>query len=262
MAAFHSASPPHSGQGYLRSAVISAMSRRAAGIKLGQWARNSSSAALVIRNWLPILRPFSSPLSTAAMTSETSTPSRSATCSGVNTSGPPATAGAAPESGGGAPGSGGGHAGCCGWRHVAHHLLCHGETHGHLSRRPGRAATLGEALAHLIFHVVVQIADDAHARTLVDGLLDFRRHGDVFENEARHFEAVLSGHLRIDGRHQCLAQLAVAAGHIESRDLGGGQCIAERADHPRAHRIGKLVDDGNSDPSQRPLSGRAEDLPP
>ena len=44
---------------------------------------------------------------------------------------------------------------------------------------PAPPPPLSHALAHLIFHKVVQVTDHAHAGTLVDGLLDFwraRRH--------------------------------------------------------------------------------------
>ena len=192
----------------------------------------------MIRTWLPILRPFSSPLSTADSTSETSTPRRSATCSGVSTSG--ALAAARSRAGKRRRH----HAGGRGLlrAHVPHHLLRHGESHRHLSRRAGRAAALRHALPHLILHVVVEVADHAHSRPLVDCLLDFRRHRHVLKKKTGHLDAVFSAHLWIDGRQQRLAQLAIAAGHIESRNFRSGQRIAEHADHARAHRIGKLVD--------------------
>ena len=53
-----------------------------------------------------------------------------------------------------------------------------------------RSALL-EPLRHLVLHEVVQIADRRHSRTLVDRLLDLRRHRHVFEDEARHLDPVL-----------------------------------------------------------------------
>ncbi|MNM71060.1 hypothetical protein D3C81_827130 [compost metagenome] len=96
-------------------------------------------------------------------------------------------------------------------------------------------------MAHLVFDVVVEVADGGHAGTLVDGLLDFRRHRHVFQNEAGDLDAVLAGHRRVDDRQQRFAQFRITRGHIQRRHAGLGQRFGEHADDARTHGVGELI---------------------
>ena len=101
-----------------------------------------------------------------------------------------------------------------------HHLLRHSHSHCHFRSHAARAAVaFFQALRHLKLDIVVEISHRGHARPLVDRLLDFRRHRHVLEDEARHLETVLRLDHRVDQRQQRLAQLGVAARHVEYRNL-------------------------------------------
>ena len=107
---------------------------------------------------------------------------------------------------------------------------------------PPAPRSLFHALRHLELHVVVEIANRRHARALVDRLLDFRRHRHVLDDEAGHLQAVLGADDRIDQRQQRVAQLRVAAGDVEHRNLRRGQRVREHAHDPRPHGVGELVE--------------------
>ena len=57
---------------------------------------------------------------------------------------------------------------------------------------PAAPPPLVMRLGHLEFHVIVEVANRRHAAALVNGLLDFRRHGDVFHDEAGNLDAVFA----------------------------------------------------------------------
>ena len=112
-----------------------------------------------------------------------------------------------------------------------------------ISRRDAAgAAAFFHPLRHLEFHVVVQVPDRRHARALVDRLLDFRRHGDVFEDEAGQLDAVLRLDDRIDQREQRLAHFLVTRRDVEHRNLRARERVAEDADDARSHRVGEFIE--------------------
>ncbi|OPZ11062.1 MAG: hypothetical protein BWZ07_02267 [Alphaproteobacteria bacterium ADurb.BinA280] len=96
-------------------------------------------------------------------------------------------------------------------------------------------------MRHLVFHEVVEIPNRTHARPLVDGLLDFRRHGHVLDHKGGDLDAVLLAHHAIDQRQQRLAQLAIPHRHIQRGDLGRRQRLRKHADQTRTHGVGELV---------------------
>ena len=117
-------------------------------------------------SWSPIFLAFSSPDSMIAITSALRTPSRLATSAGASRSGTRHAAAAA--------------AAGCGRAlrrrpadieaALLNHLLRDAESDRQLGRRAARAAAtrLAMPLRHLILHVIVQVADRRHARSLVD----------------------------------------------------------------------------------------------
>ena len=125
---------------------------------------------------------------------------------------------------------------------LVHHLLGDGKANRHLrAHAADTGAALLHALRHLELHVVVQVPDCRHARPLVDGRFDFRRHRHVLEHETGHLDAVLADQDRIDQRQQGVAKFAVARGDVEHRNLRGGERLAEHTDEPRAHDVRELV---------------------
>jgi len=131
--------------------------------------------------------------------------------------------------------------------HGLHHFLSHAEAHRHLAGGScGGTSTVGTTLSHglrhLEFYVVVEISDGAHTRPLVDGCLDFRRDGNVLDEEAGDLDSVFGGDLRVDQRQQRFAEFRVARGHVERWHAAGREGIAENANNPRTHGIGELVE--------------------
>ena len=72
-------------------------------------------------------------------------------------------------------------------------------------------------------------------------MLDFRRHGDVFQQEAGDLQAVFFCDRWVDELQQRITQLAIALGHVKRGNLCLGQRFREDADDARAHGVGKLV---------------------
>ena len=105
--------------------------------------------------------------------------------------------------------------------HGRHHLLTHCQAGAKLRRRAGRTAAfaLGHRFSHLELHVIVQIADRRHARSLVDGPFHFGGHGDVLDDEAADLDAVFRGGLRIDQGQERVTQFGVARRHVQYRHL-------------------------------------------
>ena len=125
---------------------------------------------------------------------------------------------------------------------LLHDLLRHRQADRHLRRHPTRAAAFFHPLRHLEFDVVVQISDRRHAGTFVDRLLDFRRDGDVLENEARQLDAVFRLDDRIDQWQERLAHFLITGRDIEHRNFRSRERVAEDADDARTHRLGEFIE--------------------
>ena len=128
--------------------------------------------------------------------------------------------------------------------HPAHHLLRHRKAHGHLCGH-GRSRTafapLPHRQAHLVLHIVVEVANGTHAALLVDGLLDLGRHRHVFQNETGNLQTVLLAHGRVDDGQERLTHLGIAAGHVQHWHVGTRQRIGEHAHDARTHRVLEFV---------------------
>ena len=74
---------------------------------------------------------------------------------------------------------------------------------------------LVDGFGHLEFDVVIEISHRRHAGTLVNGLLDLRREGDVFHDKAGNFDAIFAGDGGVDDRQEGRAQFIVARGDVE-----------------------------------------------
>ena len=109
---------------------------------------------------------------------------------------------------------------------------------------PANAAAFafGEGFGHLEFDVVVEIAHRGHAGPLVNGLLDFRRQGDVFDDETGNLDAVFAGDGGVDDRQEGLRPVPRSARPRRARHLGQGDGFAEDADDARAHGVAEFVE--------------------
>jgi len=129
---------------------------------------------------------------------------------------------------------------------VAHSLgdlLAHRQAGAKLRSGRGQSAAfaLGQGFGHLKFDVIIQITDRSHAGAFVNGLLDFRRQGNIFDDKTGNLQPVFGGDGRVDDRQEGLTEFVVAGGHVEHGHLGQGDGLGEDADDARAHGIAKFI---------------------
>ena len=120
----------------------------------------------------------------------------------------------------------------------------HAKAHGHLCGHGGsgtRFAALRHGLPHLVFDVIVQVANHAHAGAFVDGFFHLGRNRNVFQNEAADFQTVFIAHGRVDDGQQRITQFAVTLGNVQHRHVCLGQRFGKHADNARAHGVVELI---------------------